>query len=160
MTFLPGNLYHSGFLVPDLDETIEALRLSGIRRWTAPKEIHGVTAIVKGREVPARFHYSYSCDGPHHLELIEPLDYEIFRQPTKMTFHHFGFWSANFEKDIAEATAAGLPIEIAFIDDASGAKKVTYHKDNVSDIRFELVPQSSQVIWNQRWESVPDSGAQ
>ena len=51
MTFLPENLYHSGFIVTSLEETVESLQRSGLRRWTAPKEITGVTARFEDRSV-------------------------------------------------------------------------------------------------------------
>lgn len=153
MTFLPGNLYHSGFIVADLDEVVASLQEAGVRRWTAPKQLRGVTARLGEREVDARFRYSYSCDGPHHLELIEPEDDALFTAGPTMTFHHFGFWSQDLERDVQAAAAAGMPMEVEFIEDATGRRKVTYHR-NEAGLMVELVPESSRPTWEERWASV------
>lgn len=153
MTFLPSNLYHSGFVVDDLDEVVSSLTEAGMRRWTAPKTLRGVTARIGNRAVAARFRYTYSCDGPHHLELIEPEDEEIFALSPGMTFHHFGFWTDDIGRDVEAARAAGMPMEIEYVDDASGQRKVTYHR-NRAGLMVELVPAVTKPIWEERWASV------
>ena len=125
-----------------------------MRRWTAPKRLRGVTARLEDREVDARFRYSYSCDGPHHLELIEPEDAELFSAGPTMAFHHFGFWSDDLDRDVQAAAAAGMPVEVEFIDQASGRRKVTYHR-NPAGLLVELVPASSRARWERRWASAP-----
>lgn len=154
MTFMPEDLYHSGFVVVDLERAVSGLQGAGIRRWTAPRQTSGMSALREGSSVPARFRYAYSCDGPHHLELIEPLDAEVFEQRGDITFHHFGFWTDDLEQGVRSAVEAGLPLEVAFIDDATGKTKVTYHRDELSGLRYELVPASSRPTWEERWASI------
>lgn len=155
MTFMPEGLYHSGFVVMDLERAVCGLQLAGIRRWTAPRETSGMSAQSSGRSVPARFRYAYSCEGPHHLELIQPLDAEVFEIDFDITFHHFGFWTDDLERDVHSAVYAGLPLEVAFIDDSTGNTKVTYHRDPQSGLRYELVPASTRSTWEERWASIP-----
>lgn len=153
MTFLPQNLYHSGFIVGDLDAVVSSLQEAGVHRWTAPKRLRGVDAVMNGRTVAARFRYAYSCDGPHHLELIEPEDDALFTAGTGMTFHHFGFWTPDLAAGVAEAAASGMPAEITFVERASGHPKVTYHRQ-ASGLLVELVPESGRREWERRWASV------
>jgi len=152
MTFVPGDLYHSGYLVEDLEECRDRLERLGYARWTPPKE-HALPILVGDEHLTARFRYVYSADGPHHLELIQPLEPGYLRTSGAMTFHHLGFWVDDLTVSIAAAPDAGLSLECTFLED-DGSAKVAYLLDDAGT-RYEMVPRAHQPVMEQRWALAP-----
>ena len=149
MTFDPADLYHSGFLVEDLEATMALLGAAGLARWTRPRE-HELRIEVDGRPQVARFRYVYSADGPHHVELIQPLEGAYLQATGPMTFHHFGFWV----DDLGAPDEDGLRLECTFLD-TDGEPKVSYHVDSAG-LRYERVPRSRRADMTQRWARARD----
>lgn len=148
MTLAPADLYHSGFLVEDLDATLERLDRLGYHHWTPPKE-HSLPVRVGTRTETARFRYVYSAEGPHHLELIEPLGEGYLRADGPMVFHHLGHWVNDLEASIVTALDHGLDLECLFLD-AAGDAKVAYLLDETG-MRHELVPRQARATMEERW---------
>ncbi len=149
MTFLPSNLYHTGYLVEDVDEAVERLGRIGITRWTPPKP-HQLPIMVGDERQTARFRYSYSADGPHHIELIQPVgstDYLVATGP--MTFHHLGFWVDDLAAAVRESPDWGLSLECRYLNE-DDSLKVTYHVDEAG-LRYEMVPMSHKPVMEERW---------
>ncbi len=148
MTFAPPDLYHSGYLVEDLEASRDRLVRLGHRTWTPPKD-HELRIRAGGEERTIRFRYVYSAEGPHHLELIQPVDGGYLEADGPMGFHHLGYWVDDLEAGIAAAPEHGLSLECLFLDDG-GAAKVAYLLDEAG-VRHEMVPRSHQPIMEERW---------
>ena len=148
MTFLPANLYHTGYVVEDVDETVERLSRLGITRWTPAKQ-HSLAIVVHGERSRARFRYVYSADGPHHLELIQPLGAGYLQATGPMTFHHLGLWVDDLEEAVRTSPDWGLTLECEYLDETDRTK-VTYHVDG-GGMRYEMVPASHRPVMEERW---------
>jgi len=148
VTFLPANLYHTGYLVEDVDECVERLGRLGVARRTPPKS-HDLPIVVGGKRLRARFRYVYSADGPHHLELIQPMDSDYLEATGPMTFHHLGFWVDDLEAAVLASPDWGLTLECTYLDEQDDPK-VSYHVDGAG-VRYEMVPVSHRPVMEERW---------
>lgn len=155
MTLRPADLYHSGYLVADLEELRDRLVGLGQRYWTPPKD-HELRIRVHDEERTIRFRYVYSAEGPHHLELIQPVAGGYLRSDGPMSFHHLGYWVDDLAAGLDAASDHGLTLECLFLDDA-GQPKVAYLLD-ASGIRHEMVPRSHQPVMQERWDRAQTLG--
>jgi hypothetical protein len=150
VTFLPGNLYHTGLIVADIDEAIAQFEPLGFMRWTTRILADVSKRDAEGVETYMPFWWNYSAEGPHHIELIQPIP------PAVMEFglHHFGYWSADFSSDIAQMSEAGYSFEYDLVTPEGDTSDVTYFARPNSS-RIELVAESVRPMLAELWDSVP-----
>jgi len=156
VTLLPGNLFHSGFIVDDLEAAVAEMSALGIRRWTTPKRSE-LPALSPDRSVGTfRVRYVYSVDGPHHFELIEPLPYGVISSVNTATFHHLGFWSDEREKDLKGLLDRGYRLEYDLLR-PSDEIAATYLTSNTGP-RVELIPSANRDRMQAKWNTFKTSG--
>lgn len=99
-----GELYHHGVRVPDLDEAMDQLGAAlGLEWCSVQTSVQSIWTPEEGKhEVPLRF--TYSRQGPVHLELLEGAPGSLWDGRTRPGLHHIGFWC----DDVRSATEAAL----------------------------------------------------
>lgn len=128
-----ADIFHVGFVVPNIEEAQSQLGAAMDLSWTAI-ELRDMPVIgPKGRAVvPLRFVYS-TGDEPR-MELMEPIENTVWQIPIRegslASAHHIGVWSDDLAGASARLTAAGMPLLMTF-DDGSGdgrAVRFAYHQ--------------------------------
>jgi len=112
------NLFHTGFVVDDLasakDEVGEALGVT----WREGGA--SVRMLTDDGAFTVRTAYALSCEGPHHVELVQSIEGTLWTTTAAGHAHHLGYWV----DDVATASAAlvglglGWVASIAMTDDA------------------------------------------
>jgi catechol 2,3-dioxygenase-like lactoylglutathione lyase family enzyme len=103
-----SNVYHVGFVVPDLDAAIasvgEALRLT----FTEPIEMPGVQLFTPAGPAEAALRLCYSS-RPIHVELIQSVPGTLWDSDDALRGHHLGVWADDVEAEGARLEALGMP---------------------------------------------------
>ena len=86
---LPG-MYHVGLVVPDVDEAMDDFSGQFGLGW-APVQERELTIRHLGRLVTTGLRFTYSVQGPPHLELIGVAPGSPWEPAGSM--HHVGFWA-------------------------------------------------------------------
>ena len=86
--------------------------------------------------------FTYSLEGPPHLELVEGPEGSIWEAPDGGYQHHVGYWTDDMRGDRARLAAAGLEVTL----EIPGA---TYHS-SASGLRIELVDERARPAL-ERW---------
>jgi hypothetical protein len=146
-------LYHTGIIVDSLDEAMrtygEALGVHWAPPRTAETPMRCPTGVV-GRKV----RFTYSIEGPHHIELLEQIDPTPYLPLTGGRFiHHLGY----FARDLAGAAdwlnTHGFVMELNGVTEAGAISRATFHRSPLSPgIWVELVDQDL-ADWIAEWLS-------
>ena len=103
-----GRLYHTGVRVPDLDAAMseigstldvtwaEVRDMPDMQLWTPDAGVHG-----------ASLRFTYSCEGPQHVELLEASPGCIWYSGDNPGVHHLGVWVSDVQAEVAAAEADG-----------------------------------------------------
>ena len=135
MTFdLPG-MYHVGMVVPDLDEAMEDFSRQLGLSW-APLQHRELSLRHRGSTVDTGLRFSYSREGPVHLELIEAVPGTPWEPAGSM--HHVGFWAEDLVATTRTLEAAGLSLDTTYENPSSDPVGFVYVIGN-SGLRIELV---------------------
>lgn len=113
MTRTFGEIKQLGFVVPDLDATLQhwAGHL-GVGPFFRVEVVAPDGFVHRGRPSAARFAAALGNSGPMQIELIQPLDDEPslwreFLDEGREGLQHVAYWTDDFDRVHAEATAAG-----------------------------------------------------
>lgn len=127
------DIYHTGFVVADIElAKAELTTVFGVS-WTAVEEVDMPVVTPEGpKEITLRF--TYSQGGTPRLELLEPVPGTAWDTPTHSfgpgAAHHVGVWADDFVRTSDKMVAAGFPRVLTF-DDGSGtgaAYRFAYHR--------------------------------
>lgn len=128
------NVYHIGYLVPDLLAAMESLGQRLQITWTVPFETGSGFRTADGVADDDRVRIVYSRQGPPYLEMIEVVRREgsIFSQPASGGFHHIGVYAERLGDEVERLTRAGMILERR----GSGTAFV---RDPQLGVRYEIV---------------------
>jgi catechol 2,3-dioxygenase-like lactoylglutathione lyase family enzyme len=136
--FGPGDFYHVGIVVPDIDAAAERLTQTAGYRWTKPVEYSlAVTTAAGDFELSNRF--VYSVQAPH-LELVQEVRGTIWTAPA----HHLGYWVDDIATAAAQLEQAGYTQEARPAGEV--LSKFAYYTDPVG-IRIEIVDRALFPDW-------------
>ncbi|ASR37679.1 hypothetical protein BAY61_24745 [Prauserella marina] len=126
-----ADIYHTGFVVPDLDAARRDLTAVFGVTWTDVEQ-HEIPVTTPEGPVTANLRFAYSQGGSPRLELLEPVPGTIWEAPS-VSFgpggaHHVGVWAEDFAATSAKLEADGFP-RVLTSDDGSGqAFRFAYHR--------------------------------
>lgn len=128
------NVYHIGYLVPDLLEAMETLGQRLQIRWTTPFEMDAEFQTADGTTEVDRVRIVYSREGPPFLEMIEVVQREgaIFSQPAAGGFHHFGVYAQRWRDEVERMTQAGMILD-------RWGSGTAFVRDPQLGVRYEIV---------------------
>lgn len=128
----PEDFYHTGIIVPDLEEAMARLTTLAGYRWIAPMSYTLPFRTASGtQEVTSTF--VYSLQAPH-LELVKEAPGTAWTAAPGNAVHHLGYWTDNLAESAQmledngfafEATADTAPPDLAlfaYYVDAAGTR--------------------------------------
>ena len=145
-------IYHTGIRVPDLDAAMAELGPALGVTWAIPNVVEGQPAWTPERglqHLPLRF--TYSCEGPQHIELLEGPPDSIWDGRQQPGVHHVGVWSDDVGGETQALVAAGWTVQLAQVPPEDGYGAYTYVQPPGSAMLVELVTAAAQPRFEQWW---------
>ena len=129
----PANVFHTGFVVPDVDTAMDELGKAFDLDW-AP--VQHLTMRLRGPDgtFDADMTFTYSTQGPSHLELLAAVEGTPWNQghaphPVGLqAAHHVGVWSDDVVAESAALEASGAPLVVTYEHSGEGARGFAYHR--------------------------------
>lgn len=140
--------FHSGYIVRDLAEAMERLADALGLTWAAV-ESHDFPIRQDGSEATYPIRFTYSFQGPPHVELVEGAPGSPWHTTEMLRMHHLGFWSDDMNGDAARLAAAGFPVVAQGIGGRSSTPRFTY-SGRSGEVLLELVTSRSRQAM-ERW---------
>jgi catechol 2,3-dioxygenase-like lactoylglutathione lyase family enzyme len=149
---LPGlpAMFHTGYVVDDLETAMDRYTSALGLTWAEPIPSSGLLRTRAGL-LPRLQWFTYSKEGPHHLELIEIIDGTAWEQTTRPRLDHVGYWVDDVAIEKARMEALGFACEISGERD-DGTPTMSYHLDPADGLYIELVERSQEAALSQWWE--------
>lgn len=149
----PADVFHTGFVVPDVESAMAELDATFDLTW-AP--VTRITMALRGPDGPfeAAMTFTYSVEEPH-LELLAAVEGTPWNQgqaPAPVGLqaaHHVGVWSDDVAGDSEALIAAGAPRLVTYDHKGDGALGFAYHR-LPSGLLVELVDRARTADF-QRW---------
>jgi catechol 2,3-dioxygenase-like lactoylglutathione lyase family enzyme len=126
----PGDLYHTGLVVADMESAAKRLTAAMGYTWTIPVEADLMVATAAG-DVEVPFRFVYSLQAPH-LELIQEAPGTIWTASADGAPHHLGYWVDDIVAAATQLEEAGYQLEarpsgealsmFAYFTDATGVR--------------------------------------
>lgn len=144
-------IFHTGVRVPSLDEAMAELgpklnitwsevRENDQQVWTPARGLH---------TVPLR--YTYSAEGPQHLELLEGAAGSVWDGREEPGVHHIGVWADDVAAEADAALADGWVCAASHAAPDDGFGVFAYVVPPGSGIIVELVASAVQPMFDQWW---------
>ena len=149
MTVDYSRCYHQGVRVPDLDAAMDELGAALGITWCSPQtREQGVWLPDEGATtLPLRF--TYSAEGPQHVELLEGPPGSIWDGREQPGLHHVGLWSDDVRGETDALLAAGWTLRLAQQAPEAGYGAFTYVQPP-SGLLVELVWSAIKPMFD-RW---------
>ena len=148
----PENLFHTGIVVDDLDETMDWFTKVADYRWTDVVEAEQIGQTPQGEvTIPMRMVFSGSAP---RIEILQTVPGTVW-VPADSGVHHLGYWSDDLEADLATLEANGLACEVkSYNPDGSGKLLWAYTKGPTGP-RIELVSRAMEPFIEYWWSTAP-----
>ena len=133
-----GNLdvFHVGLSVPDLEQAMRSIGSNLGISWAPMQERVQKVRTGAGEKREEHIFFTYSSDGPPHVELIQPDPGSVWGITPDNGLHHIGAFSA----DIAVPPGDGLALEFG---GGHGDRPLGFaYYTSPAGIRIELVEES------------------
>jgi catechol 2,3-dioxygenase-like lactoylglutathione lyase family enzyme len=118
--------YHQGVRVPDLDQAMSELGGAMGLRWCEPQAREQAVWIPDEGPSTIPLRFTYSAEGPQHVELLEGAPGSIWDGREQPGLHHVGVWSDNVAADTTAMLAAGWTLRLAQASPEEGYGAFTY----------------------------------
>ena len=119
-------MFHSGLVVPDLEQTAAQYgELFGLR-FAPPRHISS-TVRVDGELKIAELLATYSVQGPPYLELIQEFNGAVWSTDA-LGLNHIGFWAEDLPAAVRELERSGLPARVFDEEAEETMARFSYHK--------------------------------
>ena len=104
-------LFHTGVRVPDLEAAMAALGSSLGLTWAKVIEREQAlwTPALGQHTVPLRF--TYSCEAPHHIELLQGTPGSFWDGRDLPGVHHHGVWVDDVPTEVERLVSEGWTLE-------------------------------------------------
>jgi len=124
-----ARVYHCGYVVPDLDEAISALREALGVAFAPPMELpyHRMRTPDGIIEIDQPLRLTYSS-LPVHVELIQSARGTLWEADTGLRGHHLGVWADDLAAESARLSALGLPLHTHGLGDDDELTGFAYHE--------------------------------
>lgn len=122
-----ADLYHTGFVVDDLDAAQEQFgSLLGVSWLTGGGTVQIVTpdgsSVVDTR-------YALSAEGPHHVELVQSVPGTLYIASGSASAHHLGYWVDDVEAASQALEKCGLPCAASVgVEGSRRGPMAAYHR--------------------------------
>ena len=130
-----GEAFHFGMVVHDVASAMTDLGAS-LQLTFAPVEHRVIVLRYRDEVITTPLSFTYSRQGPVHLELIGAVPGTPWEEPNQM--HHVGYWVEDLSRSVAELTSGGMAVEVTY-DDPSGDPVGFAYMSGPAGHRIELV---------------------
>jgi hypothetical protein len=137
--------YHTGVVVPALDEAMSDATTQGGYRWMVPLAVDLPVWMAVGGCAEVALRFAYSLDAPH-LEFVQEIPDTPWAWVPGRAVHHLGYWVDDLPGASARLAAAGRPVEVCGGSDPANPTQFTYHV-GADGIRFELIDRNLMPDW-------------
>jgi hypothetical protein len=125
------DIYHTGFVVPDIETAMaEFTAVFGVS-WTDVEEREMPIVTPEGSRV-VTLRFVYSQGGAPLIELLEPVAGTAWETPSNSfgggAAHHIGVWAPDFAATSEKLVAAGFPRLLTFDDGSGKPVRFAYHR--------------------------------
>jgi hypothetical protein len=144
MTMSPNiRLYHTGVIVDDLEAAMHLWGSALGLHW-APPLTSSVPLLCPTGVEPREVVFTYSLEGPHHIELLEQVNPAPYLNLTGgRHIHHLGYFTTDLPGESARLEGLGLRRELSGVAKDGAVARATFHIHPVSPgMWIELVDQS------------------
>jgi lactoylglutathione lyase len=122
----PTALFHVGMRVPDLELAMAELGTGLGLTWAEVVERdQPIWTPENGHDV-VRLRFTYSCEGPQHVELLQGAPESLWDGRNATGIHHLGFWVHDVAAETERRLAAGWTLEMAQRSPEEGYGSMTY----------------------------------
>jgi hypothetical protein len=122
-------LFHTGIVVDDLDAAMSVWGGALGLHWAPPKSASTPMECpsgVVGREV----RFTYSLEGPHHIELLEQIDAGPYLAVTGGRYiHHLGYWTRDLAGQSQRLEELGFHRELSGLTADGRIDRAVYHRN-------------------------------
>lgn len=127
-----ADIYHTGFVVADLEAAMAELTTVFGVSWTAVED-REMPVLTSAGPLVAQLRFVYSQGGTPRLELLEPVAGTVWEQPVAAAAgfgaaHHVGVWADDLVARSEELEAAGFPRVLTYDDGSCRAVRFAYHQ--------------------------------
>jgi catechol 2,3-dioxygenase-like lactoylglutathione lyase family enzyme len=114
MTVLPGPVRQIGYVVTDLDRSINGWLELGVGPWFVIRDMP-MQALYRGRPCQTTLSLAWSNSGEMQVELIHQRDdapsvFTEFLAAHGPGFHQLAYWTTDFAATMREVEKAGWPV--------------------------------------------------
>ncbi|HEX3613222.1 MAG TPA: VOC family protein [Sporichthyaceae bacterium] len=136
-------MFHTGVIVDDLEVASQLWTAAFGFHWAPPKTAATPMRCPAG-VVPREVRFTYSLEGPHHVELLEQVDPGPYLHlSTDRHIHHVGYYTDDLRGQSARLEQLGFPAELSGVGADGGVHRATYHRHPVQPgMWIELVDDS------------------
>jgi len=133
------NIFHTGVRVPDLDAALTEYGEGLDVTWAAVREIEqSVWTPGAGRQ-ELHLRFTYSAEGPQHLELLEGPPGTVWDGRERPGAHHIGVWVDDIRAETDRLLEHGWTLAAAHQDPTSGSYGVFTYLRPPTGLIVELV---------------------
>lgn len=145
-------LYHTGIRVPDLRAAMEELGPALGVTWATPMHSPSQAAWTPehGQE-ELELHFTYSCEGPQHVELLQGPPGSVWDGSVQPGVHHVGLWCDDVAAETQRLVDLGWRLELAARSPEEGFGTYTYVRPPGSAMLVELVWSGALARFEQWW---------
>jgi catechol 2,3-dioxygenase-like lactoylglutathione lyase family enzyme len=142
-------VYHHGVRVPDLDAAMAEVGVALGLTWCEPQVRAQAVWLPDVGETTVPMRFTYSMQGPQHVELLEGAPGSIWDGRDAPGVHHIGVWSDDVAGESAALVAAGWTLRLAQLPPEKGYGGFTYVQPP-SGLIVELVTVAIRPMF-ERW---------
>ncbi|MTD12406.1 hypothetical protein GIS00_00420 [Nakamurella sp. YIM 132087] len=125
-------LYHTGIIVDSLDDAMESWGRTLGLDW-APPLSSTVPLLCPDGVVGREVRFTYSLQGPHHIELLEQIDPSPYLNVTGgRHVHHLGYFTDDLPGAAAHLSEQGFRMELSGVADDGGVARASFHYSELS----------------------------
>jgi len=145
-------IYHTGIRVPDLRAAMDELGPALGVTWATPKSVEGQPAWTPehGQQFH-ELHFTYSCEGPQHIELLQGPAGSVWDGSQQPGVHHVGLWCDDVATETQRCLDLGWRLALAAKSPDEGFGTYTYVQPPGSAMLVELVWSGALARFEQWW---------
>lgn len=102
-----ADCYHQGVRVPNLETAMEEVGAAMGVTWCQPQERQQAVWLPEIGDTTVALRFTYSAQGPQHVELLEGAPGSIWDGRDQPGVHHVGLWSDDVRRDTEACVARG-----------------------------------------------------
>ncbi len=118
--------YHQGIRVADLDAAMDELAPALGVTWCTPQSVDQRVWLPDEGSVTLPLRFTYSAEGPQHVELLEGPPGSIWDGREQPGVHHVGVWCDDVAGDTQALLDAGWTLRLAQAPPERGYGVFTY----------------------------------